>query len=102
MFGVAAPMNGDLVDAHVDCVLKVVFGEDGVYVWVVFKEALNVATALIFEVSLVLENFAEAVELGFFPELAACGGGYLYTEGNRSVFAVRYPSKLFSRSLAVM
>lgn len=102
MLGVPAPVHAHFVDGHVDGVFEVVLGQYLIHLEVVVEEALNFEAAFAFKVSLVLENFTEAVELGFFPELAACGGGYLYTEGSLSVLDERYLSRLFSRSLAVM
>ena len=95
-------MDVDLVEGQVDRVLEVVLGQHLVDLFVVEEKALKLQTALSLFVCLVLENFAEAGELGFVPELAECGSGYLYTEGSLSIFVERYLSKLFSRSLAVI
>jgi hypothetical protein len=44
---------------------------------VVLEKGLYFEASSVLGISMVLENLAEAVELGFFPELAACGRGYL-------------------------
>ena len=72
-----APMNRDLVDRHVQRVLQVVLGEDVVNVLILVQKGFDVESSVGFEVSLVLENVTEAVELGFIPKLAECGSGYL-------------------------
>ena len=98
----AAHVNGEWIDGHIDWVLKVVFGQHLIDFFVILEETFKFQTSLRRLICLVLENFTEASELGFIPELAECGTRYLYTDGNLSIFLDRYPSKLFSRSLAVI
>jgi len=88
-------MNVNLIDRHVDRILKVVFGENLINLFIVLEEAFKLQTAFSLRICLVLENFAEAGELGFVPELAKCGSGYLYTEYSLSIFVERYLSKQF-------
>ena len=102
MFWVTTHVNCDFIDGHIYWILKVVFGQYLIDFFIIFEEALKLETALGFLIRLVLENFIEAGELDFIPELAECGSGYLYTEGSLSILVERYPSKLFSRSLAVI
>jgi hypothetical protein len=99
VFGVAAPVHRELVNGEVDRVLEVILGEHLVEFVVVGEEALELLSAP--QIGLVLENLAEAGEVDFVPELAAFSGGYLYTADSLPALAERYPSKLFSRSLAV-
>jgi hypothetical protein len=70
-------MNINLIDRHVNTVLQIVFGQDLIYFVVLLKKALNFEASSVLGISLVLENLAEAIELGFIPELAECGRGYL-------------------------
>ena len=95
-------MHVYFVYRHVHCVFEVIFRKDFLKLLIILEKGLELKSPSIFDVSLVLENLAEAVELGFFPELAVCGGGYLYTEGSLSVLLPRYPSRLFSRSFAII
>lgn len=77
MQGVTAPVHGNLIDRHVQRIFQVVLRQNVVDVFVFIQKSFEVKSSPGFEVSMVLENVTEAVELGFIPELAACGRGYL-------------------------
>ena len=70
-------MHIDFINRHIHTVLEVIFAQNFIYFVIIFEKALNFEASSCLGVSLYLENLAEAIELGFIPELAECGRGYL-------------------------